>query len=162
MASYDPRYELVIDPVLAVSTYLGGSDEDAATDVALDSFGNIIVVGTTRSADLQVLSAYDASWNGGTDGFIVKISKGPEYGSGLPAGSVVFATYFGGLGNDLPNGVALDFFDQPFVVGETLSTDFPTRNPYDGTLSGARDGFVFAPRSDRPRFCASPLISVAR
>src|SRR5216684_3552431 len=46
VAGYDPRRQLVIDPVLSFSTYLGGSAFDQATGIALDAGGNIYVTGT--------------------------------------------------------------------------------------------------------------------
>jgi RHS repeat-associated protein len=60
----------------AYSTYLGGSDEDVANGLTLDSANNIYVVGETYSGDFVTTSgAYDVS-NTGThaDAFIVKVS----------------------------------------------------------------------------------------
>ena len=58
LAAYDRTRAVHIDPVLSYpglhldySTYLGGSDPDAAFGVALDSTGNAYVVGYTYSVD---------------------------------------------------------------------------------------------------------------
>jgi Bacterial Ig domain/FG-GAP-like repeat/PKD domain/RTX calcium-binding nonapeptide repeat (4 copies)/Beta-propeller repeat len=52
LGAYDPGLPLVIDPVLSYSTYLGGSNNDQANDIATDSKGNTYVIGTTRSANI--------------------------------------------------------------------------------------------------------------
>ena len=52
LGRYDNRRPLVIDPVFAYSSYLGGSGEDIATGIALDNDGNAYVCGWTLSDDL--------------------------------------------------------------------------------------------------------------
>ncbi|HZS88447.1 MAG TPA: SBBP repeat-containing protein [Chloroflexota bacterium] len=49
LGAYDRAYALVIDPVLAYSTYYGGGGEDRGNGIAVDGQGNIYVVGTTTS-----------------------------------------------------------------------------------------------------------------
>ncbi len=59
---------------LIYSTYLGGSESDAAFAVAVDADGNILVVGATDSDDFPTTpDAYDTSHDGGGDVFITKI-----------------------------------------------------------------------------------------
>ncbi|PKO06779.1 MAG: hypothetical protein CVU41_05450 [Chloroflexi bacterium HGW-Chloroflexi-3] len=97
-------------------SFLGGSGRDKATDIALDTSGNIYLAGTTISADFSVTpEAYDTSFDL-TDAFIVKIDPTvPE---------LVYATFIGGSGTDegaslsVENGIA-------YLVGETDSVDFP-------------------------------------
>ena len=50
VASYDRTLPLTIDPVLAYSSYLGGSGIDIAFDVAVDTNGNSYVTGITNSS----------------------------------------------------------------------------------------------------------------
>ena len=60
---------------LDYSTYLGGAGVDRAYGVALDTGGNIYVAGDTDSGDFDTTAgAYDQSYNGGTDAFVVKFS----------------------------------------------------------------------------------------
>lgn len=59
VGDYDPTLPLVIDPVLAYSTYLGGSGSEGGRAIAVDSFGNTYITG-------------DAGWGGG--------NFNPEYG----------------------------------------------------------------------------------
>ena len=49
---YDRRRALVIDPVLAYSTYLGGSGTEQGTAIAVDGAGSAYVTGQTQSTGL--------------------------------------------------------------------------------------------------------------
>src|SRR5438445_292445 len=51
VAAYDATKPLIIDPVLAYSTYLGGSGGDQGFGVAVDAAGNAYVTGLTGSTD---------------------------------------------------------------------------------------------------------------
>ena len=56
--------------------------------------------------------------------------------------SLVYSTYFGGSNGDFSNAIAVDSAGSAYVVGETLSADFPVKNPLYPTLNGAQDAFV--------------------
>ena len=47
---------------LIASTYFGGSQDDSLSDVALDSAGNVYVVGWTNSPDFPVVKAIQSTW----------------------------------------------------------------------------------------------------
>ena len=65
----------MIDPVLIVSTYLGGDYIDGGFDVALDKGGNIYVTGLTRSADFPVSEGAVRSPRGPSfDVFVAKLN----------------------------------------------------------------------------------------
>src|SRR5262249_25704587 len=51
VATYDHSRELVIDPVLQYSTYLGGGGEDWGKGLKVDASGNAYIVGVTGSVD---------------------------------------------------------------------------------------------------------------
>jgi hypothetical protein len=68
VASYDRDKELVVDPVITYASYLGGEDSvggivwgEAATSVALDPGGNIIVVGYSDAVDFPTMNAFQPS-----------------------------------------------------------------------------------------------------
>jgi hypothetical protein len=131
---------------LVWSTYFGGSGGDEAYSVAVDGSGNVFVVGHTGSTagfpreNPGGQAYYVNTHNGGTyDAFIAKF-----LGSNL---RLVWSTYFGGNLNDRANSVAVDGSGNVFVVGLTLSRNFPLENPgggayYDNTNDGSGDLFI--------------------
>jgi len=120
---------------LAYATYIGGNADDRAYGIDIDPSGNAYLVGYTNSLNFPIVSAAQKVIGGGRDAFCLKLNA---------AGSVIaYSTYFGGSGNDVANGVGVDSFGQPYVVGETDSTNFPTRFPYQAAKSGLRDAFSF-------------------
>jgi uncharacterized protein (TIGR03437 family) len=107
---------------LIYSTYLGGSLTDIASGIAIDSTGVATIAGTTNSKDFPVQNPLQATLKGGNDAFIVKLN---------PAGNgFVFSTYFGGSRDENVGGMATDPSGNVYITGQTASTDFPTKNPF--------------------------------
>lgn len=83
--SYDSKHELVVDPDLIYSTFLGGSGIDVVTEIAVDRFGNAYVTGSTTSSSFPTTpGAFDVSYGGGSisgDAFVIKLN---------PFGSVIY------------------------------------------------------------------------
>jgi len=102
---------------LVYSTIVGGSAEEQAKAVAVDSLGNVAVVGYTTSFDFPqknglavVLSAYSSH------GFAFSLT---------PAGTAFnFSTYLGGQSTDSATGVAFDADGNVYVSGTTDSANF--------------------------------------
>jgi len=124
---------------LDFATYLGGSGADEGRAVAVDGTG-VYVGGVTNSSDFPVASALQPVLAGGHDGFVAKLS---------PSGTaLIYSTFFGGSGQDVVNGLAVDAASNVFVVGQTDSADLAgaARSAYSGappcgsTFCG--DGFV--------------------
>lgn len=124
---------------LLFSTYLGGSFSDSATGVAVDTIGNIYVVGETASQNFPTVNAIKSAPTQGeicTNGFISKINPAAPF--------FVFSTYLGGSNCDDVFAVALDSAANVYVTGFTSSTDFPLANAFQSTLGGTSSGDAFA------------------
>jgi len=130
---YDSRRPLVIDPVVDYATYLGGSDDDEANGVAVDSAGAAYVVGVTSSADLQAKNPYQASNKGVDTVFVTKLT---------PGGAVAYQTYLGGGGGDIGAAIAVDASGDAYLTGSTNSTDFPVDRALQPHKGGGNDAFV--------------------
>ncbi len=125
LASYDHSRELVIDPTLNYLSYSGGSGNDAARGIALDTQGNIYIAGYTTSENLPGTgSTVQSTYGGGIpshqstgDAYIAKYS---------PAGALIYMTYFGGSADDVAIGVAVDAQGSPYITGYTNSANFKT------------------------------------
>jgi hypothetical protein len=118
---------------LVYSTYLGGSESDAGTGIAVDPSGNAYVTGRTDSSDFPTVNPIQATFKGGgDDAFVAELNAA---GSAL-----VYSTYLGGSGTDEGYGIAVDSSGNAYVTGWTTSRDFPTVNPIQSVnLSGKYD-----------------------
>jgi hypothetical protein len=109
---------------LIYSTYLGGNGDDDGKGIAVDSTGNIYVVGNTYSVDFPTLNHYQVN-QGDRDAFLVKMDTASSGTAGL-----VYSTYLGGDSDDHGNGLAVGNNGQAYVVGSTYSDNFPILNQY--------------------------------
>jgi hypothetical protein len=135
VGAYDRGRELVIDPVLSYSTYLGGSGMDAVRAIAVDSAGNAYVAGYTDSSDFPVAGAYQSSRKGGVDAFVAKLNAAGT--------ALVYCTYLGGSYDDRAFGIAVDSSGSAYLTGWTYSSNFPTTSgARQRALAGGRDAFV--------------------
>jgi hypothetical protein len=114
---------------LLFSTYYGTTLQDEAYDIACNATG-IYVVGATNSALFVTHSPIQPGFNGGAaDAVILKLN-----GAGT---TVTYATMYGGSGQDVALGIAIDSGGSMFVAGETSSTDFPVQNSIQTTFGGS-------------------------
>ena len=118
---------------LIYGTFLGGSGDDRAFGLAVDSNGEAVVTGWTQSTNFPTYLPEQAASGGGQDAFVAKLNAA---GNGL-----VFSTYLGGNGSDAGYGVAVDVFGAIHVVGDTLSTNFPTQSAVQYASGGRQDAF---------------------
>ncbi|MBI4635085.1 MAG: SBBP repeat-containing protein [Candidatus Rokubacteria bacterium] len=134
VATYDRSTPLVVDPVLAYSTYLGTSVDDQGSGIAVDGSGNAYVTGETLSTNFPTASAVQPASGGGTDAFVTKLD---------PTGAtLVYSTYLGGSSTDGSFAIAVDGSGNAYVTGETLSTNFPTASAAQPALGGFGDAFI--------------------
>jgi hypothetical protein len=140
LGSYDKSRELVIDPTLAYSTYLGGSSGEGISGIAVDSSGDAYVTGATSSPDFPVTALFGPVpplTNNEVFPPITFVSKFNSSGSGL-----IYSAFLGGSNTSSGNAIALDSSGHAYVTGFTTSSDFPvTSGAYETTTDGTA-GFV--------------------
>ncbi len=130
-------------------SYYGGDGDDGGYAITQDSNNNIYIAGKTSSStpacSTTCMCAVPTtgqfpmchpsgsyfqgtgnvgSYGGGTDGFVAKFNS---------SGILTWGTYYGGSTYDIITGLAMDYRDQLFFTGKTLSAS-PSSNLYDGTL----------------------------
>ncbi len=123
--------------ILDYCTYLGGSDRDEGTGVTMDGSGQAYVTGFTWSLDFPTTSgAWDTLHDGvAIDGFVTKLNATGE--------NLVYSTLLGGSADDRSYGIALYGSSQAYVIGYTVSSNFPTTpGAYDETKNGSNDVFI--------------------
>ena len=122
VAKFSPLGELLF------FTYIGGSRDDQADGIELDSEGNIIIFGQTESSDFPTSNAIYENKKGGFDLFITKLS--PD------GSSVLFSTYFGGSHDDFNHdgyhgsGLTVDHSDNIIFAATSESSDYPVSNEF--------------------------------
>lgn len=137
LGAYDRKQELVIDPTLVYASYLGGSDNEGARGLAVDSSGNFYITGFTFSQNVpHTGGSLQPAYHGGTafadiggDAFVAKFNS---------SGALVYVTYLGGKSDDSGMAIAADSSGNAYVAGWTSSTDFPTTHGvFQSTFGGA-------------------------
>lgn len=120
---------------LVFSTFLGGSVDDLAVAVAVDSQSAIYVTGYTGGGGFPTTNNNFPS--SGADTFVTKFN---------PAGALIYSVVIGTNSNSLePAAIAVDGGGEAYVTGRTSSTDLPvTANAFQKSNAGSLDAFVFA------------------
>jgi hypothetical protein len=113
---------------LVFSTYLGGSDSDTATAIAVDAAGSAYVTGQTVASDFPLANPLQSLIAGATDAFVTKFQPG--------GASLAYSTFLGGLHDDAGGGIAVDADGEAYVTGGTFSLDFPEAGPIPSSGSG--------------------------
>jgi hypothetical protein len=119
-------------------TYYGGNIDDGAKAIALDASDEVFITGITSSTTgIATPGAYQTTYGGPSfDGFVAKLNS--------TGSSLLWGTYYGGTGTDLPWGIALDNIGNPYITGETQSaTAIATAGAYQTTLgAGGQSAFI--------------------
>jgi len=130
-----------IDPTgsnLVYSTFLGGNQSDAVSygdGIAVDVAGNAYVTGGTSSANFPVTpGAYDVTFSGGGDPFLVKLNS--------TGTALVYGTFLGQGGAG--ESVVVNSLGEAFVAGNISDTLglVTTACTFDATQNGGVDCFV--------------------
>jgi hypothetical protein len=137
IGAYDKNRPLVIDPVIAFSSYLGGSGEENYTlghignyvsGIAVDPRGDAYITGiTTSTTDFPLVGTDNAKTPlvaNAVYTFVAKFSA---------TGTLVYSTFLGGSVffsytsyAAIPGGIAVDSNFNAYVAGYTTTSDYPT------------------------------------
>jgi hypothetical protein len=130
---------------LLASTYLGGSDYNSGSSLAVDSSGNVFITGYTDSKNFPTIAgAYDTSYNDGDYGDDVFVAK---FNNNLS--SLLASTYLGGSDYDSGSSLAVDSSGNVFITGKTSSNNFPTtKGAYDTSYNGPTYYDIFVAKFD--------------
>jgi hypothetical protein len=128
---------------LVYSTYLGGNDFDEGYAIAVDASGNAHIAGITTSVDFPAQNPVQVKIGGLGDAFVTKIDA---------AGTAfVYSTYLGGSNGEEAHGIAVDASGNAYIIGDTYSGDFPTRDPIQRKSAGGQWGSdAFVTRIETP------------
>ncbi len=119
------------------SSFLGGSLDDEAFSLFVDSYDNIWVGGSTASMDFPVSSdVFDDQFDGKEEGFVAKLS--PDL-SGIEA-----ATFLGGGKGETVRVLSRDGEGNVYAAGWTQSPDLPASGYQSVNREGRwyGDGFI--------------------
>ena len=114
---YDERIPLIIDPVLAYSTYLGGTFNDEGRDISVDANGNTYIAGVTSSS-LTFPRGSIPMVTGGLEAFVTKLNAAGD--------ALVYSTFLGHEQSESAEAIAVDSAGHAYVTGYTRSPGFPT------------------------------------
>ncbi|MCG8525396.1 MAG: SBBP repeat-containing protein [Opitutales bacterium] len=138
---------------LIFATYFGSEDSEEIWDLSIDPEGNICVMGGTLGSNFPVTEgSYDTTHNGGEfgDGVVAKFTSDGK--------RLLFSTFVGGNGTDMPAGLAVDQEGNVLIGGLTESKDYPIVNsPSDKALSGEKDLGISLVSSDGSKLIFSQL-----
>ncbi len=128
LGEFDHTQPLVIDPVLAYSTYLGGSGQDTANRMTVDSTGAAYIIGTTFNNFTTTPGAFQTTPGAQADFLVTKIN---------PQGTaLVYSTYIGGAGNEYGFGIAVDSQGNAYLTGQ-VDPGYPTTpGAFQPTVTG--------------------------
>ncbi|HQR34766.1 MAG TPA: SBBP repeat-containing protein [Blastocatellia bacterium] len=117
------------------STYFGGRNPgDRGSSIAVDQAGNIYLAGETNSLNFPTANAANPIFRGNVDAFVTKFN--------IEGNVLLYSTFLGGTFSDVAFGIAVDRFDNAYVTGRTLSSNFAVKNAMQPTLKGQQDVFV--------------------
>ncbi|MFM2091120.1 MAG: hypothetical protein RLZZ127_1609, partial [Planctomycetota bacterium] len=128
VGDYDRGRELVIDPVLVMSTYLGGTAAESLPIIRVAGDGDVVVAIYTASYDVPISNPLYGTAQPEGDIYIARIH--PD------TGALRWATYLGGARSDTLSGMEVTPDGDVVVGATTLSPDMPVANAQQPAFVG--------------------------
>ena len=125
-SGYQTDHPLIIDPEMVFASYSGSTSDNWGYTATYDQLGHMYGGGIVFGSGYPTTTgAYDVSFSGGS--IDMGLTKFTPDGSDL-----VWSTYLGGSGQDLPHSMVVNSAFELLVYGTTSSPDFPmTPDSYD-------------------------------
>jgi gliding motility-associated-like protein len=160
LGEYDRTRTLFIDPTVIASTNSGCTSEAFGHTATFNEAGHIYSGGRCFGAGYPTDSgAFQVNFGGPfTGSYYLKVdmclSKYNQNGSDL-----IYATYLGGNGEDLPHSMIANSQDHIVLLGSTNSTDYPfSTGAFDETHNGAKDIVITSLSSDGTQLVGSTYL----
>lgn len=133
---YNKAYALVIDPVLVFSTFSGSTANTYGFSATYDLSGNLYAGGECFNVGWpSTTGAFQMAYAGNVDAGLNKYSS--------TGSTLLYATYYGGAGMDLPNNMMANVNEQLVICGTTTSTNLPVSTGcYDNSYGGNTDIYI--------------------
>jgi hypothetical protein len=137
--------DLVLDPGVVWSTYIGGSADEHAYALSVDSTGVVTIAGGTNSASYPATpGAWDTTCNSAPfdrDAFVTRLDP-----SQVSSQQLLYSTFVGGAFFDEADALSVDPSGVVTIAGRTSSSYFPTTpGAWDTTFNSSSltpDAFV--------------------
>ncbi|MFX0205362.1 MAG: SBBP repeat-containing protein [Candidatus Hodarchaeota archaeon] len=120
---------------LGYATFFGGSHMDDCFGVAVDSVGDIIIVGRTWSSDFPIVNAYQENYSMiEVDGFVAKLTNDGQ--------ELIFSSFFGGAAWDTVLHVDIDGSNNIIVSGIAGPDGIPLIDAFQTEIGGSGDVII--------------------
>lgn len=128
---------------LIFSTYYGGVWLDRGAEVWAD-LNHVYITGQSVSNDIPIVNGFDDSYNGPGNGGTSSGETGDAFLAKFTAdgSELLYSSYLGGSSSDYGYGLVADADGCAYVVGTTLSTNFPVKNAIQPESGGMTDFFI--------------------
>ncbi len=112
---------LIIETEWEWNTFLGGSDKDEGTSIAVDDSGNVYIAGYSNATWGSPLNAHA----GGNDAYVAKLNS---------SGVLQWNTFIGGSNTDYGESITLDERGNIYIAGRSYQTWGSPVNPFAGAF----------------------------
>lgn len=140
LGAYRKDLPLTIDPSLVFGSYSGSTADNWGYTATYDALGFLYTGGIANGIGFPTsIGAYQTTWNGGHGTVFpsdLAISKYDTTGSFM-----VWSTYLGGSGSEVPHSMVVNSFNELFIYGTTGSADYPvSSSAYDPSFNAGTPG----------------------